>query len=365
MPTFLSFMILSICLRDRQHIILSSPRLYIKPYPINHMSIKKMEGIQHKFINVNGLNMHIAEKGEGPLVLFLHGFPELWYSWRHQIVYLADHGYRAVAPDLRGYGQTTGAPLNDHTKFTIPHVVGDLIGLLDAITNEGEKVFVVGHDWGALIAWNLCLFRPDRVKALFNMSVAFQPWNPDGNLVEVVRRQYGDDYYIVRFQKPGEIEAEFAKLMSYETFMKKFLTLRDPGPLYFPKGKGFPHSPPGVPVILPPWLSEQDIEYYASQIEKAGGITGGLNYYRALPLSWELTSAWRGAKVMVPTKFVAGDLDTAYYMAGADEYVTSGGMKKDVPLLEEVVLLEGVAHFLNQEKPDVINKLIIDFIKKF
>ncbi|MFS7943630.1 putative soluble epoxide hydrolase [Helianthus anomalus] len=243
-----------------------------------------MEGIQHKFINVNGLNMHIAEKGEGPLVLFIHGFPELWYSWRHQIVYLADHGYRAVAPDLRGYGQTTGAPVNDHTKFTIHHVVGDIIGLLDAITNEGEKVFVVGHDWGALIAWNLCLFKPDRVKALFNMSVAFMPWNPDGNLVEVVRLLYGDDYYIVRFQKPGEIEAEFAKLMSYETFMKKFLTLRDPGPLYLPKGKGFPHSPPGVPVTLPPWLSEQDIEYYASQIEKAGGLTGGLNYYRALPL---------------------------------------------------------------------------------
>ncbi|KAJ0914813.1 putative soluble epoxide hydrolase [Helianthus annuus] len=105
-----------------------------------------MEGIQHKFINVNGLNMHIAEKGEGPLVLFLHRFPELWYSWRHQIVYLADHGYRAVAPDLHGFGQTTGAPVHDHTKFTFPHVVGDMIGLRDAITKEGEKVFVVGHD---------------------------------------------------------------------------------------------------------------------------------------------------------------------------------------------------------------------------
>ncbi|MFS7943635.1 putative soluble epoxide hydrolase [Helianthus anomalus] len=159
-----------------------------------------MEGIQHKFINVNGLNMHIAEKGEGPLVWFLHGFPELWYSWRHQILYFADHGYRAVAPDLRGYGQTTGAPLNDHTKFTIPHVVGDLIGLLDAITNEGEKVFVVGHDWGAIIAWNLCMFRPDRVKALVNLSVAFMPWNPNGNIAEILRRDHGDDHYMTRYQ---------------------------------------------------------------------------------------------------------------------------------------------------------------------
>ncbi|KAM0026883.1 putative alpha/beta hydrolase-1, epoxide hydrolase [Helianthus debilis subsp. tardiflorus] len=262
--------------------------------------------------------MRIAEKGEGPL-----------------IVYLADHGYRSVALDLRGYGQTTGAPINDHTKFTIHHVVGDLLGLLDAITNEGEKVFVVGHDWGAVIAWNVCMFRPDRVKALVNMSAPFIPWNPNGDI------------------KPGEIEAEFAKLMSYETFMKMFLTLRDPGPLLFPKGKGFLHSPPGVPVTLPPWLSEEDIEYFASQHEKAG--------HR----SWEPTSAWRGAKVTVPTKFVAGELDLAYYMGGVDDYINSGGMKKDVPFMEEVVLLEGVAHFLNQEKPDVINKLIIDFIRKF
>ncbi|MFS7943636.1 putative soluble epoxide hydrolase [Helianthus anomalus] len=153
--------------------------------------------------------------------------------------------------------------------------------------------------------------------------------------------------------------------MSLQTFMKKILILRDPGPLLIPKGKGFLHSPPGVPVTLPPWLSEEDIEYFASQHEKAGGLTGGINYYRALYLSWELTSAWRGAKVMVPTKYVVGDMDVAYYMAGADKYVTSGGMKKDVPLLEEVVVMKGVAHFLNQEKPDEINKHIIDFIQKF
>ncbi|XP_076891537.1 epoxide hydrolase 2-like [Bidens hawaiensis] len=277
-----------------------------------------MEGIQHKFIHANGLNMHVAEKGQGPIVLLLHGFPELWYSWRHQTVHLADHGYRAVAPDLRGYGQTTGAPVNDHTKFTVPYVVGDLIGLLDAITNEGEKVFVVGHDWGAYMAWYLCMFRLDRVKALVNLSVVFFRWNPNGDMVELLRREYGDDHYMTRFQKPGEIEAEFAK-MSYQTFMKKFLTLRDPGPLLFPKGKGF------LPVTLPPWLLEEDIEYFASQHEKAGGITGGINYYRALHLNWELTSAWRGAKVMVPTKFVTGDMDLVYHMPGVKDYINHAG----------------------------------------
>ncbi|KAI3787193.1 hypothetical protein L1987_41477 [Smallanthus sonchifolius] len=242
-----------------------------------------MEGIQHKtVVSANGMNIHIAEKGDGPLVLLIHGFPELWYSWRHQIMYLADHGYRAVAPDLRGYGDTTGAPVNDHTKFSIIHLVADMIGLLDAITNEGEKVVVVGHDWGAIVAWNLCTFRPDRVKALVNMSVPFVRWNPDGDVAQLMRDTYGEDHYMVRFQEPGEIEAEVAN-MSTSTFLKKFLTYRDLEPLYISKGKGFRHSPNDVPVTLPPWLLEADLEYFSSQLENTT-ITGGINYYRALPV---------------------------------------------------------------------------------
>lgn len=158
-----------------------------------------MEGVEHKNVSVNGLNIHIVEKGEGPLVLFLHGFPQLWYSWRHQITFLAAHGYRAVAPDLRGYGDTTGAPANDATKFSILHVVGDMVALLDAIAPD-EKVFLVGHDWGANIGWHLCLFRPDKIKAVVNLSVPFLPRNPSGKIVEYFRAAYGEDHYIVRFQ---------------------------------------------------------------------------------------------------------------------------------------------------------------------
>ncbi|XP_027127276.1 epoxide hydrolase 3-like isoform X3 [Coffea arabica] len=162
-----------------------------------------MDKIEHKNVSVNGINMHIAELGEGPLVLFLHGFPELWYSWRHQILFLASHGYRAVAPDLRGYGDTTGAPVNDSSKFSPLHIVGDLIALTQAIAPDQEKVFVVGHDWGAFIAWHLCLFRPDKVRALVNLSVAFFPRNPSCSLVESLRSAYGDDYYVCRFQNLG------------------------------------------------------------------------------------------------------------------------------------------------------------------
>lgn len=158
-----------------------------------------MVGIKHKMVSVNGLNMHIAEQGEGPLVLFLHGFPGLWYTWRHQIPFMASRGYRAVAPDLRGYGDTTGANNDDPSKSSFVHIVGDVVALLDAIA-PGEKVFVVGHDLGAFTAWYFALFRPDRIKAMINFSVQFIPWSPLGSYVDYALATYGKDYYIVRFQ---------------------------------------------------------------------------------------------------------------------------------------------------------------------
>lgn len=165
-----------------------------------------MEGdVEHKTVGVNGIKMHFAEIGQGPLVLFLHGFPEFWYSWRHQMSFMAKHGYRAVAPDLRGYGDTTGAPNDDPSKFTTLDIVGDIVELLNNIAPQEEKVFVVGHDWGALISWALCLYRPDKVKAFVCLSVAFNPRNPANKPLETLRAVYGDDYYVVRFQVPSFI----------------------------------------------------------------------------------------------------------------------------------------------------------------
>lgn len=321
-----------------------------------------MDKIQHNIIPINGLHMHYAELGQGQLVLFLHGFPELWYSWRHQILFMAEHGYRAVAPDLRGYGDTTDAPIDDISKFSTLHMVGDLIALLQAIAPDQDKVFVVGHDWGAYIAWHLCLFRPDKVKALVNLSVPFSPRNPKITPVESFRLAYGDDYYMCRFQEPGEIEAEFADL-GVKKFITKMLTYRTPGPLFFPRGKGFGDSP-DAPINLPPWLTEEDLEYYVSKFEKTG-FTGGVNYYRAFNLTWELTAPWTGAQVKVPSKFVVGELDLVYHMPGIKEYIHNGGFQKDVPLLEEVVVIKDAAHFVTQERPDEISKHIYDFIQKF
>lgn len=140
--------------------------------------------------------MHVAEIGEGPVVLFVHGFPELWYTWRHQMLYISSKGYRAIAPDLRGYGDSEAPP--SFTSYTAFHIVGDLVCLLDSL--KLDKVYLVGHDWGAIISWYLCLFRPDRIKALVNMSVAYNPRNPLVKPVEHMRKIFGDDFYICRFQ---------------------------------------------------------------------------------------------------------------------------------------------------------------------
>ncbi|XP_044961717.1 epoxide hydrolase A-like [Hordeum vulgare subsp. vulgare] len=315
--------------------------------------------ITHRSVEVNGVRLHVAEAGPAgaPVVLLLHGFPELWYAWRHQMPALATAGYRAVAPDMPGYGDSE-APSAGPDKYTALHVVGDLVALIDSL---GQKqVFVVAHDWGAIIAWSLCQFRPDRVKALVALSVPFTPRSPAVKPVDGVRALYGDDFYIVSFQEPGAIEAEFKRLGT-ELVLRKFFADRTASPLFIPKsGWGSPDDE----VPLPSWITKQDIKYYTTKFDKSG-FTGGMNYYRALNKTWELTSPWTGAEIVVPTKFIVGDLDLTYNIAGAQDFINKGGLKKFVPLLDGVVIMKDVGHFINEEKPEEINVLVINFIKKF
>ncbi|KAI3995413.1 hypothetical protein MKX01_025623 [Papaver californicum] len=294
-----------------------------------------MDGIEHKMVVVNGINMHVAEKGEGPVILFLHGFPELWYTWKKQMI---------------------DAP-SSFTKYTTLHIVGDVVALIDSL-GLGQ-VFVVGHDWGANIAWALCLYRPDRVKALVNMSIPFIPRNPSTKPTDRLRAAFGNEYYMIRFQEPGVMEADFATVGA-ETAFKKLLTTANP---MIPTDIGS-WVPPNTTITLPSWLSQEDVDYYVSKFGEKG-FTGGFNYYRSLDLNWELTAAWTGAKVKVPVKFIVGENDLSYNNAPTKAYVNGGGFKKDVPLLEDVVVMEGVGHFINLEKPDEINKHISDFFGKF
>ncbi|KAL4305577.1 hypothetical protein AHAS_Ahas16G0092200 [Arachis hypogaea] len=284
-----------------------------------------MEGIEHTRVEVNGINMHVAVKGQGPVVLFLHGFPELWYSWRHQILALSHKGYRCVAPDLRGFGDTDAPASVD--SYNCVHVVSDLVALIQSL--QVEKVFLVAHDWGAIIGWYLCLFRPELVKAY----------------------------------EEGKVEAEMAPLGA-EYVIKNMLTNRRIGPPIFPKGEYGTAFNPDMTEDLPSWLTQQDLAYFVSKFEKTG-FTGGLNYYRNFNKNWELTAPWSGAKIKVPVKFIAGELDSVYTSLGMKDYIESGGFKEDVPGLEEVIIQPGVAHFNNQETPHDITNHIYNFITKF
>ncbi|XP_020597370.1 uncharacterized protein LOC110037130, partial [Phalaenopsis equestris] len=223
-------------------------------------------------------------------------------------------------------------------------------------------VFVVGHDWGAIVAWNLCAFRPDKVKALVNLSVAFFPRKQAFWRIDTLRAMYGDDLYICRFQEPGEVEAQLAELDT-ALFLKGLLTSRYAGPFLIPKDDRFKERF-SQEITLPAWLSEADIDYFATKLNKTG-FTGGINYYRNIDKNWELTAPWDDIQIKVPTKFIVGDLDLAYRCEGMEDYIHKGGFKRDVPLLEDVVVMEGVGHFINQEKAEEISNYILDFIHKF
>ncbi|OIW17488.1 hypothetical protein TanjilG_22600 [Lupinus angustifolius] len=316
-----------------------------------------MEDIKHRTIKVNGINMHVAEKGQGPIVLFLHGFPELWYSWRHQILSLSSQGYHAVAPDLRGYGDTDAPP--SVTSYTCFHIVGDLVALIDSL--GVDQVFLVAHDWGAIIGWYLCLFRPDKIKAYVCLSVPYLPRNPKVKTVDSMRELYGDDLYICRFQEPGKMEAEMAEVGTAYV-LRNILTTRKTDPPVLPKGEFGTGFNPDMPETLPSWLTEDDLAYYVTKFEKTS-FTGGLNYYRNFNLNWELTAAWSGMKIKVPVKFITGELNMGYNLV--KDYIHGGGFKEVVPNLEEVIVQKGVAHFNNQEAAEDISNHICDFIRKF
>ncbi|XP_068634998.1 uncharacterized protein [Aristolochia californica] len=312
--------------------------------------------LTHRMVRTNGIQMHIAEQGsKGPLILLLHGFPELWFSWRKQIPELAKHGYHVVAPDMRGYGDTDSPA--DPDSYTCMHLVGDIIGLLDALGEQ--KAFVVGHDWGALIAWYLCLFRPDRVRALVNLSVPFYPRPATVSPVQNFRQRYGEGFYICQFQEPGRAERAFTRHDCSEV-MKKFLLINKPDPLI---------APPGLELIdildapssLPAWLTEEDLQYFADKFDNSG-FTGALNYYRSMDRNWELLAPWQGAKILIPTKLIVGDKDVGFESYRIRDYVLGDAIRSAVPNIETVII-DG-HHFIQQEKAEQVTEEILSFFSQ-
>ena len=309
--------------------------------------------ITHRTLDTNGIRMHVAEQGAGPLVLLCHGFPESWYSWRHQLPALAAAGYHAVAPDMRGYGGTDQPEAID--QYTQLHHVGDMVGLLDAL--GADTAVIVGHDWGAPVAWNAALVRPDRFRAVAGLSV---PYTPRGGTRPTVAlaRAYGETFmYMLYFQTPGVAEAELGRDVRSTVRRVLYGISGDGGSMpVLPKRSTFLESMPD-PETLPAWLGEADIDFYAGEFARTG-FRGGLNWYRNLDRTWELMAAWRGARITVPALFVAGDRDPVILRSRA----AMDGLAETVPGLRERVLLPGAGHWTQQERPAEVNDALITFL---
>ena len=319
-----------------------------------------MTAITHRFIETNGIRMHVAEAGQGPLVLLLHGFPESWYSWRHQLAALAQAGYHAVAPDQRGYGQTDRPAAIE--KYTQLHLVGDIIGLLDAL--QEEQAVVVGHDWGAPIAWNAALMRPDRIRGVVGLSVPYIPRGPV-SILTAMRSLLGEGFYMAYFQQPGVAEAELER--DVRTTMRMLLySLSGDAPA--DRAVAQPVVPQGggirdillAPETLPAWLTEQDIDCYTSEFERTG-FSGGLNWYRTIEKSWELMAAWTGALVRRPAFYIAGELDLVVNFPGMGNQIAH--LSTFVPNLRGTLLLPGCGHWTQQERPAEVNAALLEFLQ--
>ncbi len=312
----------------------------------------------HRQIQTNGINMHVVEAGNGFPVLLCHGFPEIWYSWRHQLRALADAGFRAIAPDQRGYGDTDAPQAIE--AYTIHHLVADLTGLLDAL--DVEKAAIVGHDWGGLVVWQMALLAPHRVAAVVGVNTPFFPRLPLPPTQMFRAVAQGNFHYILYFQEPGVAEAELERDVRrslrgfYQALPKDIIeAAKDrPSGVFDSAGGGIldrlPDGPHGS------FLSAEDFEVFVRAFEKTG-FRGGLNWYRNFDRNWELTAYLAGAKVMRPALMVTAELDPVLRPEMAE------GMSTWVPHLRETVLIRDCGHWTQQEKPAALNQALIRFLR--
>ncbi|MFJ1707693.1 alpha/beta fold hydrolase [Kitasatospora sp. NPDC088346] len=316
-----------------------------------------MPEISHRIVrSAGGLDMRIAEAGTGPLVLLLHGFPESWYSWRHQLTALAEAGYHAVAPDQRGYGATGGPDAVD--QYSILHLAGDALGLLPAL--GANRAVVVGHDWGAPVAWHTALLRPDLVRGVVGLSVPPLP-RGDHRPLSMLRQLPGDPHYMVYFQQSGPAETELGRDLP-TTFRRLFggrARLHDSGLPLVPEDGGF-LDVFDDPAELPDWLTEADIAFYTAEFA-AHGFARPLNWYRNLDRNWELTAAWHGARIEPPALLVAGEHDLV--VANPRTRAALAELHHHVPRLQETLWLPGTGHWTQQERPKEVNEALIQFLQ--
>jgi pimeloyl-ACP methyl ester carboxylesterase len=319
------------------------------------MIASNLAEIRHRELDLGGVRLHVAEQGEGPLVVLLHGFPESWYSWRRQMPALAAAGYRVVAPDQRGYGESDRpAAVEDYDVVALS---GDVAGLIQALGED--QAVVVGHDWGASVAWHTALMHPGRVRGVVGLSVPFAG-RPKGSPLARMRQLFdGSFFYMLYFQEPGVAEVEL------EADIRRTLRM-----FYYSisgeaAGKAMQPAPPDSKFLdtlldcetLPEWLGEQDLDYYVSRFERSG-FRGPLNWYRNFDRSWERTAPFAGRAIEAPALFIGGSVDPVVLIARGQ----LERMPRAVPNLQKTLMLEGAGHWIQQERATEVNAALLEFL---
>lgn len=313
---------------------------------------------EHRTVTVNGVDVHLVERGEGALVLLLHGFPGSWYSWRHQVHALADAGFRVAAPDMRGYGRSS-CPA-EVERFSLPHLVGDVVGLIAAL---GERdAMVVGHDWGAPVAWATALMRPDLVRGVVGLSVP--PYGPLLPIrrpavppVQALRQQFGDSFYMASFQEPGQ--AESALDGDVRASLLGMFAGTDSGNAREARFDD-DHRPRDLVVPLPKWLSDDDLDAHAEALAQHG-FRGGLNYYRNIDRNWELLAPWDGALITPPARYLIGDRDNVSAFLPVPGSLDE--LREIAPRATAIVTVADCGHWTQQEQPENVSRELIEFAR--
>ncbi len=311
-------------------------------------------------IHANGLDHRVAVAGDGPLVVLAHGFPESWYSWRHQIAALAEAGFRVAAIDVRGYGGTDKPHAVE--AYDMAALTGDVAGIIGAL--GADTAAVIGHDWGAPIAWHTALLHPDQVSAVAGLSV---PYTGRGQVpfTQVLRKVYKDRFfYYLYFQEEGVAEAELEA--DVRTSLRRiYHSLSGDAP----KGSWLADQAKGCGLLdvliepdgLPDWLGEDDLDYYVGEFDR-GGFRGPINRYRNTERDWQALSPHHGADIQQPACFIAGTRDAVLsYVPGVDLIEIMRGRVRD---LRGCHLIQGAGHWVQQERPEAVNTALIAFLNE-
>jgi pimeloyl-ACP methyl ester carboxylesterase len=290
-----------------------------------------------RLLRLNGIELNVVEEGAGPAVVLCHGFPELAFSWRHQIPVLATNGYRVIAPDMRGFGRSSIPP--EIEAYDVVSLCRDMTGLLDAL-GEDAAIFV-GHDWGASLVWSLAVLEPERVRAVAGLSVPFVPRAPAAP-IPIMRRHLGEDFYIVWFQKPGPADEALARNVSRTLTTSRQWT------------SSWADEIGSVPKRAP-WLSEDELAVYVDAFERTG-FTGGLNWYRNIDRNWELTESVADRHVVQPALFLTGELDPVR------RFMPAAAMQGWVDDLRAEIVIPDAGHWVQQQAPDPVNAALLEFL---